>query len=527
MKKILLFTLLLLQFCGLNAQKTNQKWLVNTVQGSNLYAQSWATRTEFPKEFIREQWAEGKQITSIGYGGGLWAAVLSKGSSFQKQTWILRSEFPKATIQEKWQEGYAITHAAFGEGAWAFVFSQESQLGPQTYQWSSEFPKEFIEEHWTKGYHINQVLYGQKKWWVSMSKSDSRKQTFIKSRGFPKEWIKEQLAADFEIKTTAFGDGYWIVVASKEQSYDCTINTNPGFPKSEVSLAWSKEKAIINLAYGPIFGENLNLQIIPEPIIANTNFINDLPEKNIGPRLHLLAAMDTRDRFLGQGAQAALQVIQDQFSAAAKSIGYDYKASVLAGEDFQKNNLESTLGDLEIRDTDILVFYYFGHGFRYTNHATRFPSCFVGKNGIDHPDQAAYALTDIYKTLVDKKARLTLVFAECCNNEIGIPAPIDNYVASRPMSVNFASKDRYKALFLGNTGSILLASSDQGQASWATSTGGYFLDSFMDAFQYQVSTGNTKPVSWNSLLEDTKLRVKKVAGSKNRIQEPIFTIQIQ
>lgn len=526
MKKILFFTFLLFQLCVLEAQNTSQKWLVNTAQGSNLYAQSWATRTEFPQEFIREQWAEGKQITSVAYGGGLWAAVLSKGSAYERQTWILRSEFPKATIQEKWNEGYSISHAAFGQDAWAFVFSQDNTAGPQVYQLSSEFPKKFIQEYWTKGYHINQVIYGQKKWWVSMSKSDARKQTFIKSREFPKEWIKEQMATDFEIKTAAFGDGYWVVVASKESIYDCTLNTNPRFPKSEVSLAWSKEKAIMNLSFGPVFGENLNLQIIPEPLVANTNLI-DIPKEDQRPKLHLLAAMDTRDRFLGQGAQAALQVIQDQFSAAAKSIGYDYQTSILSGEAFQKANLETQLSQLTVNDQDIIVFYYFGHGFRYTNHATRFPSCFVGKNGIDHPDKAAYALTDIYQSLVEKKARLTLVFAECCNNEIGIPAPIDSYVASRPMSVNFASKDRYKSLFLGNRGSILLASSDQGQASWATSTGGYFLDSFMDAFQYQVNTNNTKPVSWNSLLEDTKLRVKKVAGSKNRVQEPIFTIQIQ
>ena len=98
MRKILFFTLLLLQISVLDAQNTSPKWVVNTAQGSNLHAQSWATRTEFPKEFIREQWAEGKQITALGFGGGLWAAVLSKGATFSKQTWILKSEFPKETI---------------------------------------------------------------------------------------------------------------------------------------------------------------------------------------------------------------------------------------------------------------------------------------------------------------------------------------------------------------------------------------------------------------------------------------------
>ena len=95
------------------------------------------------------------------------------------------------------------------------------------------------------------------------------------------------------------------------------------------------------------------------------------------------------------------------------------------------------------------------------------------------------------------------------------------------MSVSFSSKDRYKSLFLNQKGSILLASSDEGQASWATSTGGYFLDSFMDAFQYHVSDSNKEPPSWNTLLNDTQVRVSKLAKAKNRVQEPIFSIQLK
>lgn len=322
-----------------------------------------------------------------------------------------------------------------------------------------------------------------------------------------------------------------MAIASKDDGYYNVINANNSFPKSEISLAWAQEAAITELTFGYAPNVPNTMEAVQEEAIVAASNNNEPalrpPIPSGQPRFHLICAMDTRDRMLGQGATAALQVVQDQFSAAATSIGYELNPVIVAQNDFTRTNLQNSLDDLETGPNDIIVFYYFGHGFRYSNDVSRYPTCFVGKNGIDQPQDAAWPLTDIYQILIQKKARLTLVLAECCNNEIGIPAPIDSYVAARQMSVNFASKDRYKALFLQNKGSLLLASSDQGQASWATSTGGYFLDSFMDAIQYQVSSGNTAPVSWKSLLTDADKRVKKIASAKSRTQEPIYTIQIQ
>lgn len=529
------FLLSLLVLCSLfpkGEAQNSQKWIISTAQGTGLYGQSWATRLEFPKDFIRDNWNDGKQITSMTYGNGLWAVVLSYGSPYTSQTWVTRGDFDKDLIQQKWKEGYSITNTTFGQGAWAFVFSKMKQANAQTYQLSAEFPQEFIDEFWGKGYFISSIAFGSGKWFVCMDQRAKTEQSYIKSRDFPEDWVQQKLETNFEITHLTFGDGYWTVVASKADSYYNVLYANSSFPKSEISLTWSQEAAITDMVYGfaPKISNTLKASQ-EETIVAvsRTSTGNAQPNltNNGQPRFHLICAMDTRDRMLGAGAKAALQVVQDQFSAAAKSIGYELHPVVIAHDQFSLPNLQSNLLDLQTGAEDIIVFYYFGHGFRYTNDASRYPTCFIGKNGVDQPKEVAWPLTDIYQGLIQKKARLTLVFAECCNNEIGIPAPIDSYIAARQMSVNYASKDRYKVLFLQNKGSILLASSDQGQPSWATTTGGYFLDSFMDAIQYQVSSGNTEPVSWKSLLEDTDLRVKKLASVKNRTQEPIYTIQIQ
>ncbi|HKK75803.1 MAG TPA: caspase family protein [Saprospiraceae bacterium] len=530
MIKYFIYSLIvLLSFFPEGKTQNSEKWIISTAQGTGLYAQSWATRLEFPKDFIQDHWSQGKQITNLHFSKGLWAIVLSEGSTYESQTWVTRRKFDQELIQEKWEEGYSLTETAYGQGAWAFVFSKRKIDVPQIYQLSGDFPEQFIKSQWEKGYYINTVSYGSGKWLVCMEQSPAAEQSYIVSRDYPEGWIREKLEADFEMEELTFGNGYWLVVAAKKDTYANVLYANDQFPKSEISLAWAQEASITQLAFG--YAPRAPATMAPPPAtpLLGSSSENQSPDQldPNQPTFHLVCAMDTRDRMLGAGARTALQVVSDQFSAAAKSINYQVRPLVVQQDQFNRNNLQEAIQNLQVGEEDIIVFYYFGHGFRYNNDASRYPTCFVGKNGIDEPEVAAWPLLEIYQQLTQKQARLTLVFAECCNNEIGIPAPIDNYVATRQMSVNFASKDRYKALFLQNRGSILLASSDQGQVSWATSTGGYFLDGFMDAIQYQVSSGNTAPVSWKSLLEDTEKRVRRMAAEKKRLQEPIYSIKIE
>jgi len=500
----------------------SEKWVVSSVLGSNLSEQSWATRLDFPQEYIREQWVKGKFITSLTYGDGLWNVVLSKGSGIQKQTWATRQEFPADLIKEKWAENLKISAVSYGQSSWAIVFSKHEELGPQTYRLSSTFPQEYIEEHWQKGYFVNSLVYGDRQWLVVMSKGDARKQTFVKSGKFPEDWIQEKVDRDLEITHTAFGDGYWVVLAGQEGWYGNAIYADQQFPKSSISNDWASGKAILNISYGYKPG-------IDDPIQARqNNNLEDKTEETInGPAIRLISVMDTDDRLLGLGAQQALKTLQAQFQATSKALNLPLVEYQFKGTDFKQNKVQTALENLKVGSDDILVFYYFGHGFRYSNHNSRFPICFVGDNGIDQPMEVGISLSRIYQTLEDKGARLNLIFAECCNNDIGVPAPIDQFISSRPMSVSAPQKDRYKSLFLGQTGSVLLASSDAGQASWATTTGGYFLDSFLDALHYQVSENNPEEVSWENLLKDAQMRTQRLAQAKNRVQEPIYSIKLQ
>ncbi|MCP4419201.1 MAG: hypothetical protein GY805_21505, partial [Chloroflexi bacterium] len=42
---------------------------------------------------IQAKWDEGFRVTSLAYGNGVWAVVMSQGSPYGRQTWETTSRF--------------------------------------------------------------------------------------------------------------------------------------------------------------------------------------------------------------------------------------------------------------------------------------------------------------------------------------------------------------------------------------------------------------------------------------------------
>jgi hypothetical protein len=137
---------------------------------SGLGLKYWKTSQTFPGEHIKQQWAEGKSITSVAYGGGLWAVITSKGVPYGSQTYSLSAKFPDEFVKQYWNDGHHITSMAYGHGHWAVVMSIDSGFRWQSWKTSVEFPNDWIKEHWDKGYDITSVTHGAGLWGVVMSK---------------------------------------------------------------------------------------------------------------------------------------------------------------------------------------------------------------------------------------------------------------------------------------------------------------------------------------------------------------------
>ena len=59
----------------------------------------WWTRSSFPEDEIKKGWDDGKMITSINYGNGVWALVMTPDAGYISQQWWTRSYFPKNEIE--------------------------------------------------------------------------------------------------------------------------------------------------------------------------------------------------------------------------------------------------------------------------------------------------------------------------------------------------------------------------------------------------------------------------------------------
>jgi hypothetical protein len=191
----------------------NGMWAVVMSEGVGYTNQGWATRTDFPSDYISEKWNEGYQITSLVYGDK-WAVVMSEGNDYM-ESWHTRAEFPSDVISEKWAEGYYITSLAYGNGTWAVVMSEGTGYTNQAWQTNSDFPSDYISEKWNEGYRITSLVYGDK-WAVVMSEGTNYTDDWWATRtDFPSDFIDEKWAEGYYITSLAYGNGTWAVVMSQ------------------------------------------------------------------------------------------------------------------------------------------------------------------------------------------------------------------------------------------------------------------------------------------------------------------------
>jgi hypothetical protein len=228
-------------------------------------------------------------------------------------------------------------------------------------------------------------------------------------------------------------------------------------------------------------------------------------EKNI--RLHLIAVADTLDKSIGSACSKDLQRMAETFKSLSSYLGIQYSVTPIWGVNFNKKNVETTISKLKPSDSDIVVFYYSGHGFRKQEEKKRFPFMKLKTFHTSKKDVYANSLNieDIYNKLRLKPARLNLVLGDCCNNDI----ITTNAVGAKPGKTKSSkvdwSEDNLRTLFLNeNPMSILACSAQNGQKASSNNDFGSFFSYF-----FKVSIENhcskLRPyATWDIVLQDAQ-----------------------
>lgn len=257
----------------------------------------------------------------------------------------------------------------------------------------------------------------------------------------------------------------------------------------------------------------------------NINNVSISSEKNLqdSVKIHVIIFANNTDDSIKNACQKDRENIINMVQGAKKYTNVQIKLYNEQNE-FTLSALNRIIDSLSVNKNDVIIFCYFGHGFRFQNQSNdirRFPYLSISSDSKKNKN-----LEDIHNTLKQKKPRLLLTIGNLCNSIV----PYDEDTWSNKSLVLFSS---YEKLFIKAKGDLLVTSSKPGQYSYVVNRtnsgkqlGGIFTNAFIESFQENVKT--TDKCSWNDILEDSRLKCinSTTLNYWGHKQEPIFICNI-
>jgi len=141
-------------------------------------------------------------------------------------------------------------------------------------------------------------------------------------------------------------------------------------------------------------------------------------------KMFLIVVANTKDATVGKSSETDLKNISGLFTSLATNLGITKIFPLyISGDGYSKAAVEAALLALEAQKpatTDIVVFYFSGHGFRLAGDESKYPrmSFRTAKNKANKEVGDNMPLEDVYKRINALKPRVNLVLADCCNADI-------------------------------------------------------------------------------------------------------------
>lgn len=199
----------------------------------------------------------------------------------------------------------------------------------------------------------------------------------------------------------------------------------------------------------------------------------------------------------------------NELQTIARYTKMELKEKIFSGSEFSKEKTQAYLRNVKIKETDAIIFYFSGHGYRTFQKKTRWPflSFEFYKQGLD--------IQWIVKTIREKKPRFALVMSDCCNNfmEYGLFGKEKKNVIVNLKTVP-PEWSGYKRLFCSAKGCIVISSCSEGQFSYGSYCGGLYTQCFFNSLYRELSEAAP---SWKNLIQ-------RANGFIKNIQKPMCEI---
>ncbi|MCQ2973478.1 MAG: caspase family protein [Bacteroidales bacterium] len=265
-------------------------------------------------------------------------------------------------------------------------------------------------------------------------------------------------------------------------------------------------------------------------IIKNQNTNNtSVNNRNSDITMHFILTAATQDESIGESVKTDVKLVKTKFSSIAENLGINYEETIISDNNFCKENLVNSINNLSVNPNDIIVFIYSGHGFRFDDDTDEYPRMYLRYEGnLEGGDYMS--TTDVYNQLVDKGAKLTLVFTDCCNSEYGATRDeIESAAFGTRASGGNTDIQKLKALFIDQSGSLRATAAKAGQYALCDASGGFLLTSIINNIQSQVSALSKEEPSWSKIIENASSYVKKKTSNQideaGNTQEPQIVVR--
>jgi hypothetical protein len=257
----------------------------------------------------------------------------------------------------------------------------------------------------------------------------------------------------------------------------------------------------------------------------NSNNNDYTPDSNAPITMHLLLVAATKDESIGESVTTDVNLVKKNFSGIAKKLGIAYKETIIAGDDFEKSNIQKAVSRLSVGSNDVVIFVYSGHGFRFDDDTDEHPRMYLTYDG-DLNENTEISTTEIYNEITAKKARLTIFLTDCCNSKAGVQrAEVESVAFGTRAANNNVDINKLRALFVEESGTIRATAAKPGQYARCDASGGFMLTSILNNIKAQSSALNDKQPSWNTIVENASKAVAK--KTSNIIDEAGNTEQPQ
>ena len=251
-------------------------------------------------------------------------------------------------------------------------------------------------------------------------------------------------------------------------------------------------------------------------------FVSFITEAVVAQTIHTIIYANTIDDGIGESVKVDVKRLKNEVAIIATELGYNVSWSIATTEDgCTKQNLLADLNSINTNQSDIVLFYYSGHGWRKKSDPDPFPRmCLTERYAEDQPQVA-----EIRRIINKKNAHLKLIITDCCDSFPITTARMQpkSYSKGATLTTKGAYSSNYKKLFVDTKGEIVVTSSKPEQTSGCNdAVGGFFTYVFFDIFNNAIKSASTS--DWTAILNSTKRVLMECTNSH---QEPYYKINTQ